>query len=217
MKDVYEMNLREILEKYGASDKLKYSILRIGIDINKDNINSLIRLYNNMIIYKDIKIGITNKKFIEMVNILEKVKKDYNIEYHKVITDKLTYSSNIDRVLVLYDFDRKLYNIIKDNTRYLENKIPYETSIDNLVELYYLFNTNQMSIHGIGEKRAAEWDKLMNNLESDYNIDWRNRGRYLSLLKTCPFEDKKCIKEVCSNKCETFRKHDIFKVRITRG
>lgn len=221
MKNVYEMNLSEILDKYNTSDRFRVTMYKTVSNVFGFNLNEFINLYNRLIINNPCKNVISNKDIQEMGNILEKIKKDYGIEYYKVLTEKLTYNSDIINIMIAYDFDKRLYNIICSNTGRIENKHLkrkdiYKPDIDSLIELYYLFVNKQISISGIGEKRFKQWAKLMNDLERDYNIDWKERGYYLSNLKECPFDNTACSK-ICSTNCNTYKEHNIFNVKITRG
>lgn len=218
MKNIYEMNMEEILDEYKASRKLKDALFtRSRMNFK---IKDIIALYNRIIIGYSYT-HLTVKELEEFINILENIKNDYGIEYHRVINEELTYESSMLSVMILYDIDTALYRIIRYSTGNIENKHLKRRDIDiptinDLIELYYLYINNKIHLKGIGEKRRYHWDTLMQDLKRDYGLDWEERATYLINLRECRFTNKGCIKESC-NGCEVYNEHNIFKVKLVRG
>ena len=146
-----------ILMKYNCSKTLFKSIMDYNYDLK--TLDDLIHLYKSKVELgiKIDGIGIVYEE--EFEDIMTKIEKDYNREIvPKNKPDTVAY------ILEKYEASARLKNQVF-------KMIKRESTIDELVNIYYIMKKNVNKINNFGMSTLLEFSNLMDNVSEDYGIE----------------------------------------------
>ena len=200
----------KILIDYGCDIRTINALLRSMVMEPNESIEDLVRVYNLINDNLERVSGVGPAMIKKLGVIIHNICKDYNLDPNLRFPNPINYDSDMIDVCERYKVGKRLINVLLDKSRFNGlNPNNHSKNVDKIIELYYLYNNNQLYIFRNDKRLKKEWDDLMTKLETEHDIKWSERLKELKLVSECKFNvNILCNKDTCE-RCQEYKEHNI--------